>query len=175
MSKELLEKLFQGEKNKKQTTWPGTDNEIYIRVATEKDLSDVITECDATYKERAGMWAYNAAYYDAEKANRILHKVVTFDPDGKDRIGTYDQFITKLTPEIRDVLEDLQTSFQDECSPDPDAMSEEDFEKLIEEVKKKPNEAVNVLCSIFVLRRLSIYLVNQVLSLQQANSSDSPE
>jgi len=138
-------------------------------------MSDVTSECDAKYKERAGMWAYNAAYYDAEKANRILHKVVTSDSDGRERIGTYDQFQTLLTPEVRDILEDIQTSFQDECSPDPDAMSDEDFEKLIEEVKKKPNEAVNVLCSIFVLRRLSIYLVNQVLNLQQGNSSESPE
>ena len=170
MSQELLTRLFKGAKNTKQTVWPGTEEKIYIRVATEKDFDDATSECDTKYKDRSGMWAYNAATYDAEKANRILHKVITSDGE-KARIGSFDQFQVLLTPEVRDSLEDQWNSFQDECSPDPDAMSDDVFESLITEVKKKPEEAVQGIFSLFVLRKVSAYLAKQVVKLQADNSS----
>ena len=66
-----------------------------------------------------------------------------------------------LTPEIKNKLAEDLDSFHEECSPSPYKCTDEEWDKLVADVKKNAEQTVGNVSSIDTLRRLTIYLAKR--------------
>ncbi len=161
---DLLTKLSGGTKNFKTIPWPtDKDYNIRIRVASDKDYSEATREADKFFENRQGpAWAYNANAYDNYKITQILYRVVTTDEEEPKQLGSFPQFESFLTPEIKDVIEEKWNDLQDECSPDIEDMSEQRMTNIINEVKKNPKILLQLMRSGYAKNQLILFLVSQL-------------
>ena len=79
---------------------------------------------------------------------------------------TISEFKKLITPELLVWLEDQHAILEEKYSPNIDNMSNDEFDKLITEVKKKPESTLSTISSIYTLRRVALCLVNPAPSLQ---------
>jgi hypothetical protein len=78
-----------------------------------------------------------------------------------------------LTRDEKKLLADEYMSFERECSPSPDNLSNDEFDRLVEQVKKTPGETTGSITSISTLRRLVTFLASPPANLPADNGSIS--
>jgi len=152
---DLLAKLKAGSLNSKDIPWPGNED-LLIRMRVYND-NDHLKATLATDKVITNVTMSNVERYNAELYTQLLYLVIT-DLDNKP-IGTIADFRTLLTPEIKKILIDLLDALHEECSPDPENMTSEEFDLLLNDIKKNVEETVLSVSNIFTLRKLVLSLV----------------
>lgn len=170
-AKSLLARLKAGFKNTKIINWPGTEEEIKIRLPDEQILLEASAATDKIFEGRH-VSTENIDDYESEKLTQQLYRVIE-DPGTGKSVGTITDFRRLLTPETKSILTQEFSQFADECNPDPVQMSDEEFDVLLESVKKNSRKTLGNVSSIFTARKLIVSLVEELQSLQKDNGSIS--
>jgi hypothetical protein len=147
--------------------WPGkTGCFIHLHVATHQIRATALLEAEKIFKDRA-IGLHNMRDFETEKTIQTLYKI-TKTTDDKD-FCTISEFRKLLTDDIIIWLDDQHELLQEKHSPNIEEMSEKEFDKLIEDLKKKPEETLLDTCSIYTLRRVVMFLVSPVAPLPTGN------
>ena len=168
----LIEKIKAGADHVGTIQWPGTDEPVGLRLLTEFDYSEAGIAADRHFKDIA-IGAQNVNNYNAEIETQWLFRAVV-NPDTKERLfNNIVQFKKMLTPEIKDILAEKLSEMQEKYNPNPDNMTEDEFDKFLDNVKKNPRETVGNIQSISLARRVIISLASPPTNSQTDSSSTS--
>jgi hypothetical protein len=158
----LLDRLKAGKRNIKLISFPGTTEQIALTILNEEERQLSTINADRVLK--TAKLDYNqmmtASEFDAEKATQILQMSLK-DPANLDRpFASIIELRKLLTKDIKGILIDEYLAFEQECSPSPDNLSTEEFDRIIETLKKNPKETVGSVTSIATARKLILILVS---------------
>lgn len=157
---ELIDKIKAGSQATKEIDWPGSENKIRIRLCNENDFLIASQETDKLF-EGTRIAAENVDQYSAEKETQLLFRAIQDPATGKQLFTNITDFRTVLTPEIKNILGETLDALHEEYSPDLDTISDSDFDKLVEGVKKNA-DIIDDVSNIYTLRKLSRFLVSQL-------------
>lgn len=168
----FLKSIKSGTKIRKVITFPGTDKQFEMRLLSEEDKRQAVFAADNLFREIPVAF-HNVADYQHERTIQQLYRAcveVGTDTPIADSVSEFRSLITG--PEM-DILVDEYNAFDKENNPSPNTMTAEEFDKLIFELKKNSSETIGNISSLSTLRRLSIYLANQLATLQKDSGSTS--
>lgn len=183
-----LQAIMRGRKHFEEFDFPGfPEIRIAIRVLSQRDIQDIARTTDVIVgrvKKENDEDLRNSVLYSKEIERQILSKAVVQIPMQDPETGDYvfSKFfnsadeVGKLDQSIINDLFEKYNIVQEKYSPQTRIQTEEDFEKLIEQIKKK--SAIGLSLSTYALQMLVDFLVNnpEILlkdngySLQQSNS-----
>ncbi len=167
----LLEKLKAGKKNVKPVPWPGTDETVGLAVLTEAEIQQALFETEKKFKAAGIEFSVATAdAYQSEQNTQLLALALLYEQGGR-LFKNADELRPLLQPSVKDVLIDEFNAWQQECSPALARMSDAEFDKVFEEVKKNPS-TLNSL-SLRTLRELITYLATRPVISPKANGSTS--
>lgn len=161
----LLQRLKENSP-KKVLKWPGSEESITLSLITQQKLSTASLRASDIFKE-ISIGYHNMDDFKEEKLIQALHMCVN-DSENKS-FCTIQEFKKLVTPEILEWLDNEHCILEDEYSPNIDKMSDSEFDKLIEDLKKKPEETLLDLSSIYILRKACLFLVSPPVSLPTVN------
>lgn len=148
-----LERLKAGVSNSRPVTLHR--GKLTMRVLSEAEL----LRCRADALAFVRKYELDEEALMVDNVLRQLYVSLT-DEEGKPLGRTVDDFKAGLTRAEREVLVAEYLELERECAPDLDAMTEEEFERLAEEVKKNPAMLLSP-SSTDLLRRLGRYLASR--------------
>lgn len=160
-TRSLLAKLKAGSKNFKIVPWPGTDEEVRLRILNEQDYLESSEATDRLFAGRH-VAAENITDYESEKATQQLFRAIEDPKSGKAITGNITEFRRLLTSEIKEALYDEFKQFADECDPHPSRLTDDEFDELFNSVKKNSKQISGNVSSIFIARRLIVALVEEL-------------
>jgi len=158
MEQSLLEKIKASGKKKKETNWPGTNNRINLRILTDGDYLASTMATDALFKGTPVV-LQNIDRYNSELETQYLFRAIEDPETDKQLFTNITDFRDSLIPEVKEVLSTELDALHEEYSPNPITMSDEAFDKLVDDIKKNAEETVGSVSNIFIARKLIIYLV----------------
>jgi hypothetical protein len=170
-----LAALKAGTNNRKTVKFPGTDQDVVMRVLSNAEVQEAEFGTEKHFRQQ-GIQYYEATVeaYEKEKTVRMLHSALR---DPEDETKTFAASVAELramtTQAEKDALVMELNDFMAECSPDMEALSEEEFGEIVEMVKKRPEETVSSLSSMSLLRRLAISLASRPASSRTGSGSTS--
>jgi len=168
----LIEKLKLGTDNTKLINWPGSEQKVLLRILSQKDIQDASFAAERLFKaEKIETNMMTATTYEEEQATQLLFKSLR-DPERQDEpIATnITEFRKALTKEEKTQLVGEYMTFERDCSPNPDNMSDEEFDKVLQDVKKNPASIDSLNCSSSLLRRFITILASPPQRLPTDNS-----
>ncbi len=165
MSDSFLDMLRAGTKACKTITWPGTDIKVELRVANDQDRFEASLAADRIFSGAGiDIKMQNIDAYEAEKATQLLWRVLQ-KPGCEERVAhDIADFRRLLRDGVREKIAAEHTAWQQECSPDPYEMSDDEFESLLLSVKKNAEKTLSSVTNIFVLRKLSAIMAKDLPS-----------
>lgn len=150
----LVDRIRAGTRNDQTVTWPGTDTRLKVRVLGRGEFQDAVF---AAYKyfeaSRVEVLPHTAENFEEEKVVQLLFRALS-DMEGRPVASEVDQFRAAIT---KDELDELAVSYallEQEVSPKSDRMSQDEFDRFVETLKKKPDETISSVRSIAFARRL---------------------
>ncbi len=156
----LLEKLKRGTDNKKTIPFPGTSENIVLRVLSDGARQDARFATEHRFKaNNIDVNMMTADTYEAENSLQLLYRALS-DMDGNPLARTVDDFRTLINLEEKNILIVAYLEYEAECSPSPQTMTAKELEALLEEIKKKP-QTIGSLSSMPIARQLISYLANR--------------
>jgi hypothetical protein len=167
---DLIEQLKAGASNHKMVSWPGSDARIELHVLTEQDHFEAGIAADRIYADAdLPITSANVDDYQAEKNTQLLFRAVRDPQSHKPLKCAVEDFRRMLTRDIRNALITELSQLEQECSPNPYTLSDEQYASVLEAVKKNAEPTVMSVSSIALLRRLSRSLASE-LAASQAGS-----
>jgi len=158
----LIDKIKAGSQAKKTIDWPGIEGaKVDIRVCSESDHLQSSMATDELFKD-VKVALENVDTYNAEKETQLLFRAIQDPETGKQLYKNITEFRSILTPEVKDALADQLFALHEEFSPDLTTISNEDFDKLVADVKKNTAEAIQTQSNIYTLRKLVLFLASQL-------------
>jgi len=157
----LIEKLKAGTRNVKAIKFPGTEDDIVMQILSNADIQDAVFAAERRFKgEEMSVASSTLDAYEDERTTQILFRALR-DPDNSKKpfSSSADELRKLLTREQKDYLIAEYAAFENECSPRLENLSDDRFNEIWEEIKKKPT-ALNTLSS-GMQRRLLLFLVSQ--------------
>jgi hypothetical protein len=155
----LLEKIKAGARNRKEIKFPGTDIKVALRVLSNQDTLDAALAADRLYKaEDIPVGMQNIGEYESEKTTQQLYRALSDPENGGPIAPSITEFRKNLTPGERAALIEEYNAFDAECNPSPDTMPADEFDRLVEDVKKKPEATIGNISSMHALKRLALFL-----------------
>lgn len=169
----LLEKLKAGKRNIKIVKFPRTDQNVAIQVLSNQEIQDSIFAAENIFKvkeQTVSSSTFDA--YEDERTTQILFRALRDPEDAKIPFAaTVDELRKNLDVEKDSLIADYN-ALKQECSPQLDSMTDDDFEKLWEDIKKNPEIQLSFLNS-GLQRRLLQYLASRPATSQKASGSTS--
>jgi len=170
----ILQQLRAGAKNRKTIMWPGTQIPVDIKILTDADEQSAEFAAENLFKQaKLDIAFHNVENFQLEQTTQKLYRALrvpgTDDPVEPD-ISAFKQQLTRIE---RDLLVDEMNAFYEEWNPNPRTMPAEEFDAMIESLKKKPRETILSVSSFATLKLLAIYLANQLATSQAANGVTS--
>ena len=172
---DLLQRLKLGTDNVKLLNFPGSDQKVALKILSQKDLQDAAFATERYFKsEKIEVNLVTSEEYDAEKATQILYRCLK-DPENTNEsiASSITEFRKLLNREEKRILADEYVAFERECSPAPDNLSGDEFDKILSDLKKNPATSISTITSISTARRLITCLVDQLTSLHTVSGSTS--
>jgi phage FluMu protein gp41 len=163
---DLLQRLKLGTDNVKLIDWPGSETKVALRILSQQDLQDAAFSAERLFKtQKIETNLMTANDYEQEKVVQILYRALR-DPEklSEPIVSSISAFRSMVTSKEIDILSGHYVAFETECSPSPDKLSSDEFDKLLSEVKKTPDSAIGTITNIYTLRKLITSLVNQLSS-----------
>ena len=159
----LLARLKAGIKNTRETTFPGTDEKILLRPLSTEESQEAVFAADRMFsKNEVSVQFHNISSYENEKSIQMLYRSCT-DLKGDPIAEDIYEFRRLVTNEDRNNLIDEYNALVEECSPSPVEIPAEQFDRLIEQVKKNPQK-IGSISSLSMLKRLALFLVKEFLN-----------
>ena len=174
----LIEKLKAGKRNIKVIKWPGTDEEIGLTVLTESDIQDSIIDAERLIKAKGiEISATTIGLQASEQNTQILYRALV-NPEKKKADGaceryfrTADEFRAIVTREVKDLLIEEYNAWEAERSPSPLKLTDDEFQKIFDEVKKTPTYGNDL--NLITLRGLITSLAGREAKSPKASGSIS--
>lgn len=175
----LLEKLKAGKRNIKVVPFPGQDDSIGITVLTESEVQEATFATERLFKANdIAVSATTIGAYNAELNTQILFRALV-NPAKQRQDGTHERMFKTadelrglIVGQIKDRLVEEYNALEEECSPSPLKMGDDEFERLFDSLKKSPETIGNSL-NLRTLRGLIIYLANRPATSQTDSGSIS--
>jgi hypothetical protein len=168
----FLQKLKLGTNNVKMIDWPGTDTKVTLRILSQQQLQEALFDSERLFKvSKIETNLMTAQAYQEEESTQILYRSLR-DPINLDEpiAPNITEFRKALTVNEKKILIDEYRSFDAECNPSPDNLSEEDFDRLVADLKKKPEETVSNILSLSIAKRLLLITASAPMRLPKVNS-----
>lgn len=160
---DLLSRLKAGIGNVKSITWPGTETTIAMRVLSQQEHQDAAFATEQLFKgAKIDISMVTADEYESEKVTQLLYRAL-HDPEKLEEpiCKTVGEFRKLLTGSEKKLLAEQYMSWEQECSPSPDNMSDHEFDQLLLSVKKNPGGTIGSITNLSTLRKLLSSLVDQ--------------
>lgn len=155
----LLDTIREGIRNKTEIRWPGTEQTVFLRILSKGELHEATFAATRRFKAQAIEVAfYTVETFKDEETVQILYRALS-DSEGKPLDSTVDLFRSKVTTDELTELAKAYQDFESEVSPNIDLMSASDFDKFLEDLKKKPDAMLGCVHSTAFARRLLRSLV----------------
>lgn len=145
MSDSFLSKLKAGTNNRKMIRFPGTDQEIQLRIISDAQYQQARIETERHFqklKVEPSMTLADA--FEAEETTQVLYRALQ-TKDEKPLANTVDEFREIIKCPEKDFLANEYLEFERECSPNPEKLFENEFDSLISDIKKKPETVGKIL------------------------------
>jgi hypothetical protein len=171
---DLLQKIKLGTNNVKLIKWPSSDQEVLIRVLSQQEMQEAVFATERLFKkENIEVNLITSDEYDNEKATQVLYRAIKDPTDNKSICANITEFRASLTKEEKLYLIQEYLTFEKDCSPRPDNMSSEEFDKFLAEVKKNPSLINSSSLSCATLRSCITTLASQLETSLRLNASSS--
>jgi len=155
----FFEKLKRGCKNYRKIKYPGTEQEIVIIVLSNAEFQDAIIEAENYFKGKN--ITPSKEMLDDEIATQILARALRDSNNiQKYLVKNSDELRMHITRAEKNSLVEEYNALELECSPNLNTITDEEFSKIWEDIKKNPETLLSDL-SLNTLRRLLLYLANQ--------------
>jgi hypothetical protein len=160
----LLEKLKQGTAIYKDVEIPGSPGDfIRVKLLSEDDELQASLAADKIYDgHKVGF--ENIRMYDAEVETQMLYRSLKDPATGNGISKNINDFRTAFTPETKEYFITELDNLRKEFSPSLDKMSADEYDKLMEDLKKKPEETIGSVSNIDLAKKLILSLVRQLPS-----------
>jgi hypothetical protein len=170
----FLKNLKSGSNLRKTVTFPGTDKQFELRLLSEEDKRQAVFAADSVFKDNP-VGFHNVNDYQNERSIQQLYRVCVESGTDTPIAANIAEFRSLLTGPEKDILVDEYNAFDSENNPSPNTMTAEEFDKLIFDLKKNLKETIGNISNLSTLRQLSIYLANQLATLQTDSGSTSTQ
>jgi hypothetical protein len=161
---DLLSRLKLGSDNIKLVDFPNINNQkIALRILSQKEIQEASFATERHFKsEKIELNMVTASDYDTEKSVQMLFRALRDPEKLQESISaTITEFRSLLTRQEISALADEYLAFESECSPSLDTLSGDEFDKLVSDLKKKPEQTIGNITSLQMLRRLLLTMVKQ--------------
>jgi valyl-tRNA synthetase len=172
---DLLQQLKLGTDNVKLVKFPGTDKEVALRIISQRDHQDAAFSTERLFKqEKIDVNMITAEEYESEKATQLLYRALRDPQKLEEPIApNITEFRKLLTREEKKLLIDEYLGFESECSPSPENMSDEEFDKVLTALKKNSVETIGNITSMSMLKKLLRTTVDLLVSSPTGSGSSS--
>ncbi|TCS38478.1 hypothetical protein EDC30_102217 [Paucimonas lemoignei] len=145
-----------------------------LRILVEQDYQEAGLAADALLAEHnTELSLSNSEVFEAEKTIQLIARAAV-DPANKQPVfPTADEARSTLARHDKDRIIEKYLEHEKKFSPSYRTLSDEEFDALIEEVKKNPETTRLNDLSGDLLRRLTATLASQLSSLQKDSGSSS--
>lgn len=158
---DLLERIKSSGSHKQRIKWPGSDEDVDMRLCTEEDYLKASIATDKTFFDtKISLLDKNA--YNSELETQLLFRIIENPETGHQLFRRITDFRMVLVPEIKDKLVEEMNKLHEQYSPNPELISTEEFDKLIVNLKKNVETTIGNVTSLSMLRKLTIYLASQL-------------
>ena len=162
MNESLLARLKAGTANTKILDWPGTNEKVALRILSQQQLQEAAFETERIFKAaKIEIHMLTADEYQNEKATQILYRALRLPSNMTEPIGTVTEFKSTLSLTEKEYLIKAYNEFEKECSPNPDHLSDVEFDRIVQAVKKNPSMIVGSSYSTDLLKKLITVLASQ--------------
>lgn len=168
----LLATIKAGKKIRLLVTFPGTDKQFEFRLLSEQDKLDAALQTDLVYKDTP-VGFHNNNDYQNEKINQQLYRVCVEVGTDKPIADSITEFRKFMTGRERDLLIDEYNDFDQKHNPSPNTLSAEEFDRLMFDLKKKPEQTIGSILNLHTAKQVITSLVSQPAILPKDNGSTS--
>lgn len=157
----LLLKYKAGKNNIKLINWPGSEEQVAIQILNQKELQEARFETERIFKAaKIDANVMTADEYNSETQTQILYRCLRNPADVTKPIGSIIDFKASLTLSEKEYLIEQYNAFEAECSPNPENLSAEELDRIIQAVKKNPSMINGSNYSIVMLKKLITVLAS---------------
>jgi hypothetical protein len=157
---DLLLRIKRGILNHKIIQWPGTQTGIRLNLLSEADSFDAITDADLLFQaKKVPVLFHNVNAFENEKSVQLLYRAIKTPDTNEPVASSITEFRRMMSNEDRELLIAEYNALVVECSPSPTNMPAEEFDRMVESLKKNALKTVGSISSILTLKRLALYLV----------------
>ena len=169
---DLLARMKSGTKAFKLigTPWDPTV-QVAVRILSQAQYQDAVVETEEHFKARKiELTSTTAVEWENERALRLLYKALqdpkdNFSPIAPD-ILTFRNLMSP--PEVQYFLDEM-LAWQSECSPSIEKLSADEADRLIEDLKKKPEETGGRITNLQTARKLLLIMANLLKTSRKGN------
>jgi hypothetical protein len=170
----LLATLKSGKQIRKTVTFPGTDVQFEFRLLSEQDKFDAALQTDMLYKDNP-VGFHNHNDYLNEKTTQQLFRACVIAGVDLPIAASITEFRKLITGNERDILIDQYNEFDRENNPSPNTLTKDEFDKLMFDLKKKPEQTIGSILNLQTARKVITSLVSQPVILPKDNGSISTQ
>lgn len=157
-----LEAIRAGIRNSTTIVWPGTESPIRLRVLSKASLQDSTFAARRWFEDsKIVVDLVTIEAFKDEETIQILYRSLSDSETSKPLSSSVDVFRSSVTTDELSELAKAYQAFEAEVSPNVDAMTDEEVEKFLRRLKKKPDETIDSVTSIAFARRLLRFSVSQ--------------
>lgn len=170
----LLERLKAGKKNKKTIKFPNTGEGVVLCVLSESEIQEAHFAAERHFKTQGiEVSMATADVYEAEKMTQVLYRALRDPLDEKKPVArTVELFRSLLERAEKDLLIDEYNALDLESNGGAAALTDEDLDIFIDELKKRP-EILGSVSNIGIARQLISSLASLLATSPQASGSIS--
>ena len=169
---DLLQKLKLGTSNVKLINWPGTETQIALRILSQAQLQEASFDTERVFKNaKIETNLMTAQIYQEEETNQILYRALRDPANLEEPIApTIAEFKKALTVNEKKILIEEYSGFDSECNPSPGNLSSEEFDRLTQELKKKPEATLQNITSLPIAKKLLLFMASPAVILPTVSS-----
>lgn len=162
MSSDILQKIKLGTNNIKLIKWPNSETQVALKILSQQEIQEAVFATERLFKkENIEVNLITSDEYESEKATQILFRAIKDPSKATEPIcSNITEFRASLTKEEKNYFVAEYLTFEKDCSPRPDNMTNEDFDKFIMDIKKNPNSISQSNLSSNMLRKCIIILAS---------------
>lgn len=164
MSNSLIEKFKAGLNHRKTISVPGIEGEkIKLRILSSGEQQDAELDAELYYrkernKEEVPVNTANYDSFEAEKVRQVLYRAISTLKD-EPLCDSMSEFREIISEEQRELLSNEYLVYEGERSPIRSCQTDEEYDALIKDIKKKPALAILNIYDISLLKRVITTLV----------------
>jgi hypothetical protein len=170
----MLKMLKAGQANRRRVQWPGTDTDIELRLLSNAQISEASLAADALYnKQGVSVQLHNLDDWRREMTIQQLFRACVEPGTDTPVAATVAEFRELCSRTEADLLVQEYEALEQQTNPSPQEMSADEFDALLEQVKKKPQQTIGSISNIATLRRLSTCLASLLWTSPKASGATS--